>query len=369
LRERNKEQVSRYTNPDNHPKGPWTSGDLMANIKGGRYVHSLYFPIINPKTGEEHYPSSNGNWRFNREKIQKLLDNNEIYFGENGTGRPKLKRFLSDVKQGITYTTLWDFVPFNTQGSKEMTELLGNLAIFDNPKPVGLMLELLRLGSDEESIVLDFFAGSCSISQAVMRINTEDTGKRKYICIQLPEPCPEDSQASKADFKNVAEIGKERIRRASKKIAKDSEGKFDFKDCKLDLGFKVFKLGESNFKIWRTDIDSPEVLEQQMELFVDNTKPDTLQENVLYELIVKAGLDLNVSVEKKTVNRKDYFLVDGGRRVVCLENKITQPLVDKILEYKPEKVICLDKSFEGNDQLKTNTALQTEAEKIDFKVI
>jgi Adenine specific DNA methylase Mod len=137
LKPRTKEQLERYKNPDNHPKGAWTSGDLMANIKGGRYVESLYFPIVNPNTGEEHYPSSHGNWRFNKNIINKLLANNEIYFGEDGKGRPKLKRFLIDVKDGITYSTLWDFVPLNTQGSKEMTELLGNLAIFDNPKPSG----------------------------------------------------------------------------------------------------------------------------------------------------------------------------------------------------------------------------------------
>jgi adenine-specific DNA-methyltransferase len=135
------------------------------------------------------------------------------------------------------------------------------------------------------------------------------------------------------------------------------------------LGFKVFKLAESNFKIWRTDINTPEALEEQMEMFVDNTKPDTLQENVLYELIVKAGLDLNVSVEKKTAERKSYFLIDCGRLVVCLERELTSGLMEKIIEHKPQKVICLDKSFEGNDQLKTNVALQMEAEKIDFKVI
>lgn len=157
LRTRTNEQLARYSNPDNHPKGPWTSGDLMANIKGGRYVKSLYFPIINPNTGEEHYPSSNGNWRFNKEKIEELIKNNEIYFGEDGKSRPKLKRFLCDVKEGITYTTLWDFVPFNTQGSNEMTELLGNLAIFDNPKPAGLLIELCKLGMKKNDIAFDFF--------------------------------------------------------------------------------------------------------------------------------------------------------------------------------------------------------------------
>ncbi|MEI6155004.1 MAG: site-specific DNA-methyltransferase, partial [Deltaproteobacteria bacterium] len=198
LRERTAEQLDRYKNIGNHPKGPWTSGDLMANVKGGRYVASLYFPIVNPQTGEEHYPSSKGNWRFNKEKIQQLIINNEIYFGEDGKGRPKLKRFLCDVKQGITYTTLWDFVPLNTQGSQEMTNLLGNMTIFDNPKPVNLIKELIKLGSTPNSVILDFFPGSSTTAHATMQLNTEDGGNRKFIMVQLPEPCSEDSEAYKA---------------------------------------------------------------------------------------------------------------------------------------------------------------------------
>ena len=159
LRARSEKQIERYKNPDNHPKGPWVPGDLMGNVKGGRYVESLYFPIVNPRTGQEHYPSSNGNWRFNKERIMKLIESDEIYFGENDDGRPKLKRFLCDVKEGITWTTLWDFVPFNTEGSVEMTNIFGNLATFESPKPTGLIKNIIRAGCDDESIVLDFFAG------------------------------------------------------------------------------------------------------------------------------------------------------------------------------------------------------------------
>lgn len=141
LRERTEEQKARYKNPDNHPKGAWVAGDLSGNVKGGRYVDSLNYPITNPNTGEKHYPPHNGNWRFSKEKVELLLKNNEISFGDDGLGRPKLKRFLCDVKSGVTYTSLWDFVPLNTQGSAEMTSLLGNLAIFDNPKPVDFIKE------------------------------------------------------------------------------------------------------------------------------------------------------------------------------------------------------------------------------------
>ena len=139
LRKRSADQIARYKNPDNHPKGVWSSGDLSANVKGGRYVKSLNFPIQNPRSGKEFYPPKNGNWRFNSERIGKLIESDEIYFGKNDDSSPKLKRFLCDVKEGTTWTTLWDFAPLNTQGSAEISELIGNSVIFENPKPSGLM--------------------------------------------------------------------------------------------------------------------------------------------------------------------------------------------------------------------------------------
>ena len=228
LKKRTDKQIERYQNPDNHPKGPWAPGDLMANVKGGRYVKSLFFPIVNPLTGEEHYPSSNGNWRFNQEKVKELIKNNEIYFGDDGKSRPKLKRFLRDVKEGITYSTIWDFVPLNQAGSGEMKELLGNMNIFDNPKPSGLISEIVKLGAskDERHIIIDFFAGSASTAHAVLELN-KDGGNRKFIMVQLPEPTDENSEAHKAGFKTIAAIGKERIRRVIKKIKGEQEKKKD----------------------------------------------------------------------------------------------------------------------------------------------
>jgi len=185
LKRRSLKQLSRYRNPDNHPKGPWMPGDLMANVKGGRYVASLYFPIRNPITGEEHFPSSGGNWRYNKETIQRLLENNEIYFGEDGRGRPKLKRFLCDVKEGITWTTLWDFVPLNTHGSAEMASVFGSMTAFENPKPTGYIAELVRLTGMANAWVLDFFAGSGTTAHAVINLNREDGGRRKYILVEM----------------------------------------------------------------------------------------------------------------------------------------------------------------------------------------
>jgi adenine-specific DNA-methyltransferase len=366
LRPRTEEQVDRYKNPDNHPKGPWTSGDLMANIKGGRYVKSLYFPIINPNTGEEHYPSSNGNWRFNKEKIEELIRNNEIYFGEDGTSRPKLKRFLCDVKEGITYTTLWDFVPFNTQGSKEMTELLGNLAIFDNPKPAGLLRELCNLGMNSNDIVFDFFSGSGTIAHAVLDLNKEDGGNRKFILVQLPEICDENSEAFKAGYKTIAEIGKERIRRVIKKIKEDKQTKLDVDGnmVKQDLGFKVFKLQESNFKIWRSDVKTEEELYTQLTLHTDPVDENAKIENILYELLLKSGVPLTARIEEKD----GYYLVNESEIALILK-KIDESIIKAAISEKPKKVITLDRLFKNNDQLKTNTALQMKDAEIDLRVV
>ena len=186
-RERTAENTSRYRNPDNHPKGEWTAGDLMANVKGGRYVKSLYFPIINPNTSEEHYPGSDGNWRFNQETINALLGNDGIYFGKDGKGRPKLKRFLADVKAGVPYATIWDDVPFGTRGTREILELFGTVNAFDTVKPEGLIRQVLSMATRRDAIVLDSFAGSGTTGHATLALNKEDGGNRKFILIECED--------------------------------------------------------------------------------------------------------------------------------------------------------------------------------------
>lgn len=365
LRQRTGDQLERYQNPDNHPKGVWAPGDLMANVKGGRYVKSLYFPIINPNTGEEHYPSSKGNWRFNKEKIEELIRNGEIYFGDNGKGRPKLKRFLSDVKRGITYTTLWDFVPLNTQGSNEMAELLGNMTIFNNPKPSGLVLEMLKLGSSQDSIILDFFAGSCTTAHSILELNKEDGGSRKFITVQLPEPTGEDSEAFKAGYKTIADIGKERIRRVIKKIKDEQkeaakqkkivkDGTTTVADAPQDLGFRVFKLGKSNFKVWDGRVPANGKVEKKLADFIDHVRMDSTEEDILYELLLKSGFELTTPVAKKKIAGKTVYAVADGALLICLEKDLTKDLIVKMAEAKPARAICLDAGFAGNDQLRTN---------------
>lgn len=347
LRHRSNEQIARYKNPDNHLKGPWTAGDLMANVKGGRYVTSLYYPIINPRTGQEHYPSSNGNWRFNKDKIELLLKNNEIYFGEDDQGRPKLKRFLCDVKEGITWTSLWDFVPFNTDGSKEMTEIFGNLSTFENPKPKGLILETLRAGSSVSDIILDFFSGSATTAHAVMQLNAEDNGNRKFIMVQLPESCDEKSEAYKAGYKTIAEIGKERIRRAGKKIKEENQ----ITAKNIDTGFRVFKVDTSNM---RDVYYTPDELKQgNLELFKDHIKHDRRPEDLLFQVFIDWGLELSLPITKESIDGKTVFFVDTNALIACFDFGITEELVKKLAKHKPLRAVFRDDAF-GSDSVKIN---------------
>ncbi len=186
-KERSEEIRSRYQNPDNHPKGPWAPGSLMANVKGGRYVASLRFPIVNPNTGQEHYPGADGNWRFNRDTIVKLLDNDEIYFGRDGTGRPTLKRFLAEAKGGVPHSTIWNDVPLGLRGSREIEALLGSINAFDTAKPEGLIRQALKMATQKDAIVLDAFAGSGTTAHATLALNREDGGNRRFILVECEE--------------------------------------------------------------------------------------------------------------------------------------------------------------------------------------
>lgn len=346
LRERTEEQKARYKNPDNHPKGAWVAGDLSGNVKGGRYVDSLNYPITNPNTGEKHYPPHNGNWRFSKEKVELLLKNNEISFGDDGLGRPKLKRFLCDVKSGVTYTSLWDFVPLNTQGSAEMTSLLGNLAIFDNPKPVDFIKELLKTGSSRESFILDFFSGSATTAHAVMQLNAEDGGKRKFIMVQLPELTDEKSEAYKAGYKNICEIGKERIRRAGKKILEEHP---DAKD--LDIGFRVLKCDSSNMEdVYYTPA---EYMKKEISLFVDNVKTDRSAEDLLFQCMLELDTPLSSSIEVQKIGGKTVYNVAGGHLMACFDTDVTDEVVTEIANLQPSYFVLRDSSM-ADDSVAAN---------------
>lgn len=351
---RNEKQLSRYKNPDNHPKGRWAADNLMANVKGGRFVQSLYYPIINPNTGEEHYPSSNGNWRFNKDKMDDLLKNNEIYFGEDGKGRPKLKRFLCDVKDGVATGTIWDDVGYNNTATKEIESIFGNVNIFDTPKPTTLIKQILNLAAKEDDIILDFFSGSAATSHSIMQLNAEDQLNRKFIVVQLPEICEKITEPYKAGYKNICEIGKERIRRAGEQIKEENKDKEGID--KLDVGFKVLKLDSSNLKKWNPDYQN---LERSLFDSVENYVEARTELDVLYEIMLKRGIDLTLSIEEIDIQGKKVYSIGFGQLVICLDSEITTDIANAIIEHKKQKevesmaVVFRDNGFK-NDSVKTN---------------
>lgn len=347
LRPRTDDQTARYKNPDDHPKGPWVVGDLTANVKGGRFSQALYYPITNPNTGEEFYPPNNGNWRFNKDRIERLIASDEIYFGKDGTSSPKLKRFLCDVKDGATWTTLWDFAPFNTSGTNEMRDIFGNSVLFENPKPIGLLEHIVDLGASPDALVMDFFAGSGTTAHAVLKKNSEDGGSRRFIMIQLPEATNEDSEAHKAGYKTIAEVSKERIRRAGKKIL---EGECH-PDWNRDVGFRVLKVDTSNMKdvYYRPD----ELKQSDLLDMVDNVKEGRTAEDLLFQVLVDWGVDLTLPIRRETVQGKTVFFVDDNALVACFDRGITEDLVKELAGHEPLRVVFRDNGF-VSDAVKIN---------------
>lgn len=240
---------------------------------------------------------------------------------------------------------------------------------FTNPKPVPFMKDLIAYATNPKSddIILDFFAGSGTTAHASLNLNKDDDGNRKFIMVQLQEPTEQDSEAFNAGYKNIAEIGKERIRRVIKKINEEKSGKLDLDDGKQDLGFRVFKLDESNFKVWEGE--KPEDLAKQLELYKNNVRDDSKPEDILYELILKSGFEISCKVEELEIQGKKVYSIEDGQLMICLEKGLTKGLMKEIAEKEPARVICLDEGFEGNDQLLTNTVEVLKTKGVEFRTV
>lgn len=364
LLERGEEQDSRYSNPDNDPRGDWASVDYTCN-KTADERPNLFFPIKNPNTGKEIWPSRQRVWRYEKSSHKKNEEEKRIWWGSDGNSFPRLKRFKTEVQQGIVPSTWWDRsqVGDNQESRRELRKLFEDIEedVFDTPKPLRLIKRMMQISTstDNDDIVLDFFAGSASMAHALLEMNCDDKGNRKFICVQLPELIDENIGAYKAGFKNIADVGKERIRRAIQQIKKTTEGKLTFNEDMIDLGFKVLKLDKSNFKIWEAEnVKDPESLQKQLELHIDHIASGSSQEDILYELLLKSGFELTTKIEKMEIAGKTVFSIAEGMLLICLEEELTKELIRAMADMKPSRVICLDKGFRNNDQLKTN-AVQT----------
>ena len=338
-------------------KGFYGRGRLREPVRG-RYHYALISP-----TGTEAL----GPWLIPEDEFKKLEKDGMIHWPESG-GSPRKKIYLDDMLQkGQIPNDFWG-IEFGTnqRGSIEVEELF-NGRVFDFPKPMSLIKHLLAIGTSNEDIILDFFAGSATTAHAVLDFNKDDGGNRKFIIVQLQEPTSEDSEAKKAGFDNIAQIGEERIRRVIKKIKEENQGKLDFDGRKMDLGFKVFRLDKSNFKVW--DKKSDVSLQEQLQFSVDNIEPGSNQLSILYEIILKSGFELSVPIEEIVIQGMKVYSIDNKSLVICLEDNLTSELMKEISGMEAARVVCLDKGFSGNDELKTNTVELMKAKCVEFKTV
>ncbi|HUM98717.1 MAG TPA: site-specific DNA-methyltransferase [Chitinophagaceae bacterium] len=379
----NKESIERY----------YTKKDDQFEIRGGYRTHpleatksmgerkNLVFPIPAPD-GTEVFPKRQ--WLWSKDRALEALKKDELEFLKDKEGKWSVhtKQYLKDesgIEREIKAFSIIDNV-FSQHGTNEIIELFGDAQIFSFPKPTGLIKQLLNIGIEEENeIILDFFCGSASVAHAALQLNLDDKNRR-FIMVQLPEPVEEGSPAFNAGFRTIADISKERIRRVIKKIEieKAESQPNMFENQEQDLGFKAFCLTQSNFKIWRGSEVNVDNLVQQLEAFTDPVYANSLEQNMLYELMLKAGYLLtDVVREYNILNEGDdeaehidtrIYLIADGELIIALD-KINQFVVQLIIDESPKKVIMLDNLFTGNDQLKTNTVLQMKDAEIDFKTI
>ena len=367
--QRTRTQMKNYKNHDEDPRGPWNSVTYTCN-KSSAERPNLYYPIINPNNGEEIWPKETAVWKYSEEVTNQLVSDDRLYWGTTGEARlPRLKRFLSEM-EGVVPRSLWASADAgSTQiGTAELNDLFGGHQVFDSPKPTRLIRRILEIGtSSEDDIVLDFFAGSGTTGHAVYSHIADLAGAttvQRFVLVQLPEPLSPSSnvQKSASDYcdsldkpRNIAELTKERLRLAGASVLKENPG------FSGDVGFRVFKLDSSNIRAWEPDRDD---LDASLLTSIDHIKPERSEEDILYELLLKLGLDLCVPVEGRTIAGKAVRSIGAGTLLTCLDERIeredAEPLATGISDWHSElapagdsTVVFRDSAF-VDDVAKTN---------------
>lgn len=330
------EANDRYSNPDNDPRGIWKSDNLSV----GPIVQSKIYEIITPG-GRKVLPPEGYCWRLSKEKFKEFVKDNRIWFGKDGNNVPSIKRFLTEVKQSITPMTIWKYseVGHSQDAKQNLKKLFDGKSFFDYPKSVELIKRCIQLYSNESSIIIDFFSGSATTAHAVMQLNAEDGGKRKFIMVQLPEKTDEKSEAFKAGYKNICEIGKERIRRAGEKIKEEA----GLNGQDLDIGFRVLKLDSSNMKDIYYSAD--EYDQGMLENMQSNTKEDRTDLDLLFGCLVDWGLELDKPYTIKKINGHKVHIYNDGDLVACFEKDLDMKTIDEIAKLQALRVVFSDNSF------------------------
>ena len=334
---------ARYQNPDNDPRGVWKPSDLSVKT----YNAACDYPITTP-SGRVIEPPAGRCWRLSKNAFLERLRDNRIYFGTDGNSVPCMKRFLAELKyDGMAPTSIMFYkdVGHSQEGAKEVTKLL-DAGVFDGPKPVRLLTRLLTLANlKENSIVLDFFSGASSTAHGVMQMNVDKESNIKYIMVQLPEVCEEKGTAYKSGYKNICEIGKERIRRAAKKIAEENP------EAKFDGGFRVLKCDTSNMKnVYYNPAEYEPSLFTNLE---DNIKEDRTSEDLLFQVMLDLGVLLSSKIQETTIAGKKVFNVEDNYLIACFDDNVTEEVITEIAKQKPYYFVMRDSSM-ANDSVATN---------------
>ena len=357
-------QEATYKNPDNDPRGSWASDNLLRT----EVREYAIFPVKAPN-GAEHFPPEGSSWRFNRDRMAELLAEGRIWFGEAGTSKPRLKRFRSEVREAIPPQTLWTFeqVGHTDEGTKQLAELFGSTrSPFPNPKPTRLLQRVALVGSSSDDIVLDFFAGSGTMAQAVWDQNALDGATRRVILVQLPEILSDENKEDQAAIyfcdelgkpRTIAELTKERLRRASRKI-KSENPMFSG-----DVGFRTFKLDTSNIRTWNPNASD---IAGSLLTNLEHIESGRSENDVLFEVLIKLGLDLCTHADLRDIVGKPVHSIGGGTLIACLDEHISvadaEPLALGIAAWREEQAtagattaVFRDSAFE-NDVAKSNLA-------------
>lgn len=344
---RTEEANSRYRNPDNDPRGPWTADNLTVKT----YSAANDYPIETPG-GRIVNPSNGSCWRVSKQRFEELVADNRVYFGAEGNNVPRLKRFLNELQDGMTPTTIWKFqdVGHNQEGRQELKKLFDGKGYFDGPKPTRLLERILQIANlEEDSIVVDFFSGSATTAQAVMKANAADGGRRQFIMIQYPEAIEKKAEAYKDGYKTICEIGEDRIRRSGKKI--ESEIEEQNRRLELgrkpavvpDLGFRVFKVDSTSF----TNVLMPPELTSQASLLdcIDNVKENRTSLDLLFEVLPKFRIPYSAKFEVVRIAGKECFIVEDSQLVACFDQNVGIETIEEIAKMQPLYAVMRDSSM------------------------
>ena len=361
---RTDEANARYSNPDNDPRGVWKPSDLSVKTYSAANDYSITTP-----SGRVIEPPASRCWSLSKKVFLERLQDDRIWFGPNGNGVPSIKRFLSELKyDGMAPTSLLFYkeVGHSQEGAKQVVELFDGKGYFDGPKPVRLIKRLLTIGNAKNNdIILDFFAGSGTTAHAISELNAEDGGNRKWICVQLGERTDEKSEAFKAGYHTIADISRERIRRAGAKTKADFADKLSERKAPLDLGLRAYAIGDSNFKRWNEQASTAEEIRQQALESIDPLEPNATDDDILTEILLKRGISPLVTIER----RAGYLFVPSESLAISLGANLAEADFARLLDSGAEQIVLLSRTFGDDANLKANAMLQAEQRGVRVEVM